>query len=118
MTIVATIHKLHQENMTRNNNRTMTTVTPRNGTYRDRHAHSGRGSDSDDSSSTGRDWKGYKLDLEEEIQRMKETVETLRADAETHRLDVIERSQRNVECDTELYKRIGDYTKQTHCWET
>ena len=72
----------------------------------------GRGSDSDDS-STCRDWKGYAFDLEREIRRLRETVETLRADAETQRLDVIARSQKLVECDTELYKRIGEYTKQT-----
>ena len=44
---------------------------------------------------------------------MRETLETLHAAAETQRLDVIARSQKLVECDTELYKRIGEYTKQT-----
>lgn len=90
-----------------------TTVTPSNGMSRDRQVDSGgRGSDSDDS-STCRDWKGYAFDLEREIRRLRETVESLRADAETQRLDVIARSQKLVECDTELYKRIGEYTKQT-----
>jgi hypothetical protein len=58
------------------------TVTPRNGTYTREH----RDSDSD-STSTGRDWKGYAYDLEDEIKRLRAIVETLRGDAEAHRRD-------------------------------
>ena len=63
MTIVATNHQLHQQNMARYNDRSMT-VTLSNGTSRDHQVDSGQDSDSDDSSTTGRNWKGYALDLE------------------------------------------------------
>ena len=44
---------------------------------------------------------------------MRAIVETLRGDAEAHKRDLVERSLRRVECDPEMYKRIGEYTKQT-----
>ena len=104
MDIDATIHQPHRQNMSYyTSERGMMAVTPRSeGAYR---------SDSDE--STSRDWKAHAFNLEREIRQLRDTVETLRAQTEMHRLDVIARSQRRVECDHELYKRIGDYTKQT-----
>jgi hypothetical protein len=68
--------------MTRSHDKMSGTVTPRNGTYTREH----RDSDSD-STSTGRDWKGYAYDLEDEIKRLRAIVETLCGDAEAHRRD-------------------------------
>jgi hypothetical protein len=109
--IVATIHKAPQQNMSRKGE--SRTITPSNGTYpRERRGRSDDYSDSDDSSE-GRDWKRYAYDLEKEIKRLREMVESLRGDAEAHKRDLVERSLRRVECDPEMYKRIGEYTKQT-----
>ena len=47
------------------------------------------------------------------VANLREKVATLRAEAEATRLDVIARSQQIIECDQELYKRIGEYTKET-----
>jgi hypothetical protein len=63
MTIVATNHQSHQQNMARYNHRSMT-ATPSNGTSSNCQVDSGQGSDSDDSCTNGRNWKGYALDLE------------------------------------------------------
>ena len=88
------------------------TVTPTNGTFHDSYDSSDR-----DGST---DWKDTALDLKEENQQLrdlvvnlKEKVATLCAEAEVTRLDVIAQSQKIVECDQELYKRIGEYTKET-----
>jgi hypothetical protein len=56
--------------------RRRTQVTPSNGTYHNPQAENIRDSDSDDS-STGRDWKGYAIDLGREIRLLRETVEAL-----------------------------------------
>ena len=87
-------------------------MTPTNGMSHDSYDSSDR----DDST----DWKDTALDLEKEnrqlrdlVVNLKEKVATLRAEAEVTRLDVIARSQKIVECDQELYKRIGEYTKET-----
>jgi hypothetical protein len=68
------------------NERGTTVVTPRNnGAYC---------SDSDE--STSRDWKTHAFNLEREIWQLKDMVETLCAQTEMHRLDVIARLQRRV----------------------
>jgi hypothetical protein len=80
-------------------------------------AHS-RYDSSDEDETT--DWKTTAVDLEKENEELRDIVvnlekkvATLRAEAKEIRLDVITRSQRIVECDQELYKRIGEFTKQT-----
>jgi hypothetical protein len=77
--IVATIRSPTANMSYYTNERGTTAVTPRNnGAYR-----------SDSDGSTSRDWKAHALNLEREIQQLKDAVETLRAQTEMHRLDVI-----------------------------
>jgi hypothetical protein len=67
--------------------------------------------DEDDSMT----WKKTAIDLKKENVNLKNVVDNLEckvssllADAETVRMDVITRAHRMVDCDQELYKRIGD----------
>jgi TolA-binding protein len=60
----------------------------------------------------------YKLqkenrELKRTINDLQSEVEKLRDEAEEVRLDVIRRSQKNFDCNLDLFKRISAYTKHT-----
>jgi hypothetical protein len=79
----------------------------------------GSSKDDDDDDDVSADWKETVINLKEEnnelrmlVSRLERQVAALHAEAENVRLDVITRSQKIIECDQELYKRIGEFARQ------
>jgi len=78
-------------------------------------------SDASSDEDEGTQWKDRLIDsmkkenrdLKRAIEELESTVQRLNQEAEEVRLDVIHRSQKNFECDMDLYKKISDFTKQT-----
>jgi hypothetical protein len=68
----------------------------------------------------GTHWRDVVTKLERDNRKLKSqvlardrTVAALQAEVEDIRMDLITRSQKTLDCDDDLYKRIVEYTKQT-----
>jgi chromosome segregation ATPase len=91
-------------------------------THTERERRTGRSDVSYDSSDedTHTDWKDRASVLEKEngrlrnqISELEDEVETLKEEGEKITRDLIHQSQMTVDYDNQLYKRIGDFTRQT-----
>jgi hypothetical protein len=82
------------------------------------HASSSSGEEEsdDDKENLKRKIRGLKkqnLDLKKVVVHLQKSLENQMAEVQRIRVDIITRSQKIVDCDPDLYSRIGDFTKQT-----